>query len=409
MLAEILRNPLLWKNLSIPFVAAVVGWATNWVAIKLTFLPLRFVGLRPFLGWQGIIPSKARKMAETFVDSTMYRLGSFPELFEKMEPDRIAQHINEVIQPRLDDYTDDVLFEGNAELWESLPTVVKEMVYDGVRQELPRLVDNLMEDVGARVEELLDFKQMITKRLVEDKALLNRLFLESGAAEFEFIVNSGFHFGFLFGLVQLAVWLAHQGAWVLPAFGLVVGFATNWIAINLIFRPLHPRRLGPWTLHGLFLKRQKEVAAVWCRIVTREILTVRQIIDSMLTGPFADSTRALIRKHVKPIVEETVGSVKPLAEAAVGVTGFERIERSVGEKAIAVSLDPFDDPVFNEERAAVVESLLRERMESLPSEEFQDLLRPCFQEDEWKLIIMGAALGFLAGVAQLVFVFGGGV
>ena len=47
-----------------------------------------------------------------------------------------------------------------------------------------------------------------------------------------------------------------------------------------------------------------------------------------------------------------------------------------------------------------------ERMIALSSEEFQDLLRPCFQEDEIKLILVGAFLGFGAGIGQLVFVFG---
>ena len=50
-----------------------------------------------------------------------------------------------------------------------------------------------------------------------------------------------------------------------------------------------------------------------------------------------------------------------------------------------------------------------ERMIALSSEEFQDLLRPCFQEDEIKLILVGAFLGFAAGICQLVFVFGGSV
>ena len=36
---------------------------------------------------------------------------------------------------------------------------------------------------------------------------------------------------------------------------------------------------------------------------------------------------------------------------------------------------------------------------------FQDLLRPCFKEDEWILIALGAALGALAGLAQALFVF----
>jgi hypothetical protein len=53
--------------LTIPFVSAFVGWITNVVAIKMTFYPIEFVGVKPF-GWQGIVPSKAKKMAETGVD-----------------------------------------------------------------------------------------------------------------------------------------------------------------------------------------------------------------------------------------------------------------------------------------------------------------------------------------------------
>ena len=51
--------------------------------------------------------------------------------------------------------------------------------------------------------------------------------------------------------------------------------------------------------------------------------------------------------------------------------------------------------------------MIQERMENLPPAEFQNLLRPAFQEDEMKLILLGAALGFAAGMAQLFFVFGG--
>ena len=49
--------------MSIPIVAALVAWATNWVAVQMTFYPIEFFGVRPFFGWQGIIPSKAEKMA----------------------------------------------------------------------------------------------------------------------------------------------------------------------------------------------------------------------------------------------------------------------------------------------------------------------------------------------------------
>ena len=34
------------------------------------------------------------------------------------------------------------------------------------------------------------------------------------------------------------------------------------------------------------------------------------------------------------------------------------------------------------------------------------MLRPAFQQDEWKLIAAGAVLGTLAGFLQLVYIFG---
>ena len=48
---------------------------------------------------------------------------------------------------------------------------------------------------------------------------------------------------------------------------------------------------------------------------------------------------------------------------------------------------------------------LSERMQGLTPEEFEGVLRPAYQQDEWKLILTGAVLGMLAGIAQLYLVF----
>lgn len=61
-----------WVYALIPFIAAVIGWGTNVVALKMTFYPIEFCGWKLWqpensplgaFGWQGIIPTKAGKMA----------------------------------------------------------------------------------------------------------------------------------------------------------------------------------------------------------------------------------------------------------------------------------------------------------------------------------------------------------
>jgi hypothetical protein len=57
-------------------------------------------------------------------------------------------------------------------------------------------------------------------------------------------------------------------------------------------------------------------------------------------------------------------------------------------------------------KAVDIRDNLERRMKALPSDQFEGVLRPAFQQDEWKLIVAGAVLGGVAGILQLVYIFG---
>tara|TARA_R110001592_G_scaffold319724_2_gene597469 strand:- start:21013 stop:22245 length:1233 start_codon:yes stop_codon:yes gene_type:complete len=396
----------LLKLLSIPVIAGLVGLMTNWLAIKLTFYPINFWGIKPFLGWQGIIPSKARKMAEISVDSTLSRLGSISEIIEQMNPTIIGEHILSTLEPRLEELVDEIMRKRHRTLWQNLPKPVKQIAYTRVKEELPSVVDNLVADIAPKIESLFDLKAMVINHLEQDKTLLNKIFLECGEKEFSFIIKSGLWFGFLFGLPQLLLWYFFPSPLLLPICGFLVGWATNWLALNMIFRPVAPIKFMGLTIHGLFLKRQPEVSDSFCTIVTEEILTVDLIVQAMLSGKQAPRTRAIIQRHFEDLVDEVIGVIKPLTQAAMGLKSFADLKQDTGQKAIDLSAQTLQDPLFNHQRAQLVKEIMSERMKQLPSEEFQDLLRPCFQEDEIKLIIIGGILGALAGIGQIAFIFG---
>jgi uncharacterized membrane protein YheB (UPF0754 family) len=391
---------------SIPIIAGLVGWITNWVAIQLTFYPTRFIGLKPIFGWQGIIPSKARKMAEICVDSTLSRIGTVSEIIEQMDPHSIGEHILETLTPRVDELVDEIMLARHPTLWKNLPKQVKRLAYERVALELPQTIESLVDEISPKIETLFDLKEMIVEHLEKDKHLLNRLFLECGEQEFRFIIKSGLWFGFLFGLLQLGLWYLYPNPWILPICGFLVGWATNWVALNMIFRPVEPKKVLGLTLHGLFLKRQDEVSDTFCTLITDEILTVHQIANAMLSGPHASRTRGIIQRHFENLVDDAAGVIKPFAQMALGPDSFAQLKNDTGLKAINLSRETLQDPLFNQQRAQVVKGIMSERMKALPSKEFQDLLRPCFQEDELKLILIGGLLGAGAGLAQLIYVFG---
>src|SRR3546814_19936383 len=81
-----------WIYLSLPFVSAVIGYVTKVVAIRMMFQPIDFVGIKPpYLGWQGIIPRNAAKMAGISVDLMTSQLISVREVFQRLAPERVAR------------------------------------------------------------------------------------------------------------------------------------------------------------------------------------------------------------------------------------------------------------------------------------------------------------------------------
>jgi len=229
--------------------------------------------------------------------------------------------------------------------------------------------------------------------------------MECGHKELKFIERSGFYFGFIFGVCQAFWWYFYQASWVLPACGFVVGYATNWLALKVIFQPIEPVNVGCFTLHGLFLRRQKEVSVLFAKINSTEILTPQAMWDSILHGPKKDAFQAAMVKHVHKFVDDMAGKLKFILDGLWGEVHFLAIKDEIARKLVERLPAHIQLSYDYTEEALDMERTIREAMQSLTSEEFEGVLHPVFEEDELKLIIVGALLGLGVGVFQLLVLF----
>ena len=127
-------------------------------------------------------------------------------------------------------------------MWENLPAPTKKLVFQVVEMEMREGIDSLAEDMHDHFERLLDLRELVVRKCEENPDLLNQMVFACAARELSFLVLSGAFFGFAFGVVQALVWFFVPQWWVLPFFGFLVGTLTNWIAIQLIFTPLEPKK-----------------------------------------------------------------------------------------------------------------------------------------------------------------------
>jgi uncharacterized membrane protein YheB (UPF0754 family) len=248
----------------------------------------------------------------------------------------------------------------------------------------------------------MDVKLMVIRQMEERPELANRIFLEIGRRELRFIINFGFWFGLLLGIPTAVITevLFHQW-WLLPIAGVFIGYVTNLVAILMIFEPVEERRIGPFRLHGLFLRRQKEVARSYSKVIAADVLTLSNLGREMLHGRQSDRTRKLIRESLRPAIDRASGSLRLPVKVAVGTRRYENIRESVATEAVDYTMTPLSDPDFNERQGTAIEPLIADRMEDMPSRDFSEMLRTVIREDEWLLYLHGAVLGFGAGLVHL--------
>lgn len=392
--------------LSIPVVSATVGWLTNFLAVKMMFYPIEFVGIRPIFGWQGLIPAKRREMAEIEVELVLGRLLSVEELAERLDPEELSKAIDRRLKQVIRRVVNEVMRESAPQLWAGLPVQGKNLVYSRIENDIPNVVRKLVSDFQHNVNEILNIKELVVEQLVDNPELINEIFLKAGEKEFPFIIKSGFYFGFLFGIPTMLLWYFYQAWWILPLGGLLVGYATNWIAIKIIFEPQEPIHIGPFKIQGMFLKRQNEVSRVYSDIIEQKLINSQNITNMILHGSGSGQLLELIELHVNDAIERYVAIAQPYFAIGVGSDNYFRM-KELTVKQIFENSDKYLMYAYDYANGALqVGDDLCERMRSLSPADFEGVLRPAYQADEWKLIVTGAILGGIAGFGQLYFVFG---
>ena len=398
--------------LIIPCIAALVGWFTNWLAVQMIFYPIQYWGIplyrRPevplgVIGWQGIVPCKTKTMSLAMCDMVTTQLLTVKEAFSRLNPHRVAN----LLAPQVPALGMEVINDITAatklpNFFTKVIPSIPSMVYgglDSVQQSIlqhntKQFLIDLVKDMQRNIDSIFSLDSCVVSQMVQDRAKLGELFRKCGQKELDFLTNSGLWFGFLLGIIQMIVALFWDNPWSLSIGGLIVGLATNWLALKWIFEPVNPTKFGPFVLQGQFLRRQVEVSREFSKFFATKILSSPRLWTSMLTDPTtAPAFHTLFGKHFAKYcnkISQGLFRYSPEPET------MDLLTRSAIEK-LPNHLHVIHDYV---DKTLGLEHTLRVKMEKMTSERFERVLHPIFEEDELTLILAGAVLGFIAGLIQ---------
>ena len=189
---------------------------------------------------------------------------------------------------------------------------------------------------------------------------------------------------------------------LIPLISAFIGWVTNWIAIKMLFHPRNPRKIFGITFHGIFPKRQKQFAEKLGRLVSSEFLSFTDIEQKISDPQNLKKVMPLIEAHVDDFLRSKLKSQIPVLSMFIGektITSLKEVFMQEIETIFPQVMKQFAGNLKNE---LDLEEIVIKKVAGFSTDKLEEILYQIMSKEFRFVEIIGAVIGFIIGVVQVI-------
>jgi|LauGreDrversion4_2_1035121.scaffolds.fasta_scaffold20957_4 uncharacterized membrane protein YheB (UPF0754 family) len=194
----------LWALLSVPVIAALIGYITNYIAVRMLFRPhrpTRFLGIT----FQGLVPRRQKEIATSLGSMIERDLFSQADIHAALSGSETAEEATAFMSEQIDAFAQKIGAQ-NPMVGMFLQGPLLDQIKQTLAAQMSERFPEFMERVVTRVEHRLDVSEIVARKIEGfDLSKLESLIYEISARELRTIEVLGGVLGFLVGLVQVGI------------------------------------------------------------------------------------------------------------------------------------------------------------------------------------------------------------
>jgi uncharacterized membrane protein YheB (UPF0754 family) len=187
----------------LPIIAALIGWVTNYLAIKMLFhphQPKKILGLT----FQGVFPKRQAQIAEKLGDLVANELFSMKDVAQKIEDLSTQPEASEEVGKRIEQTIRGKLISAFPMLSMFLSDEMIEKVTSLFKGELEDFLRVSAQGLAVKMEESVDIQALVREKVQAFSSnKIEELLVGFMEQEFRFIEKIGAVLGFLIGCIQV--------------------------------------------------------------------------------------------------------------------------------------------------------------------------------------------------------------
>lgn len=197
-------------------------------------------------------------------------------------------------------------------------------------------------------------------------------------------------------MTKLSWWL-----YTIPFISAFIHWLTIWMALKLLFHPRNPKKILGFTLHGVFPKRQRQIAESLGKIVGQELLSFGDI-EQTITNP--DNVRRILplaEEHIDHFLRNKLKESMPMIAMFIGDKTINQLKAVFMKELEELFPVIMKNYVANLRKDLDLERIVVDKIAAFSSDKLESMLNQ-FLTKEFRFVeIIGAALGFLIGLLQI--------
>lgn len=190
---------------AIPVISALIGWVTNFLAVKMLFHPKKKINLGLFY-LQGIFPKRQEVLAQKLGEIVARELFSFSDIKDRFTTTESASEINKILDEKLEDFLENKLKTLMPMLSMFINSDTKAKIKNTLHEEFQHIFPDIINSFTDKLEKDLNVEEIVTNKVAAfSSEKLEQILFSIMRKEFRFIEVLGGVLGFVIGLVQLAL------------------------------------------------------------------------------------------------------------------------------------------------------------------------------------------------------------
>jgi len=188
----------------LPFIGAITGWVTNWVAVKMLFHPKEPKNFGLFKV-QGVFPKRQKLMAEKLGHIVAAELFSIDDVVEKMKSADNTEVLG-FVESKIDNFINVKLSGSMPMLAMFLNDDLKNKIKTTLMEEIAEVIPGVIDSYANKLKNEVDVEAIVYEKVLNfssDK--LEEILYSIMKKEFKFIELLGGVLGFLIGIIQLCI------------------------------------------------------------------------------------------------------------------------------------------------------------------------------------------------------------